>query len=243
MAHSFSIVGCEKGLQEHLQHLLLNFENFRCNGIANSKDEALDNILKNPPSIIFLDVDKKNGIKDPFNFVNELHQYLEELPAFVALSSSKTYSYEAIKNSFQDYLIKPVNLLDLRKCVMKFQKVKLHFEEQKICIKSYSDYRFININEILFLKADNNTTDFYLSKGHVVTAYKSLKYFEEKLNCQFVRVHHSYVINSRKIVRINFGKSQITLGAEAPPIPFSRSYKPQVDQMKEKFSSSLSLVS
>lgn len=142
MAHSFSIVGCEEGLQEHLQNLFLNFENFRCNRIVNSRDEALDAILENPPSILFLDVDKKDGIKDPFNFTNELHQYLEELPAFVALSSSKKYSYEAIKNSFQDYLIKPVNLLDLRKCVMKFQKVKLRSEERKICIKSYSDYRF-----------------------------------------------------------------------------------------------------
>lgn len=229
-------------MQEHLQKLLLDFQNFTCLGLTSQRHDALNNILENKPSIVFLDIDKKSGIKNPFNFVHELHQFLEELPAFVAVSSSKTSAYDVLKNNFQDYLLKPIDLYELRKCIMKYEKMCYKSNAKKICVRSYSDYRFLNLDDILFLKADNNTTDFHLIGDRKITAYKTLKIFEEKLPLMYLRVHHSYIVNTNKIIRINYGKSLIALES-GPDIPFSRSYRSQVEQLKDRFSSSLSLVS
>lgn len=195
----------------------------------------MDQILQEPPSIIFLDVDKKGSFGDPFIFVKELHPYLNELPSFIALSSSKRRAYDVIKNSFLDYLLKPISIMDLRKCLMKFKKQTHLLGSERICLKSYSDYQFIDLDDIIYLMADNNTTDFFLLNDRKVSAYKTLKHFGSLLPHNFLRIHKSYIINTQHITRINFGKSWIALRGKSENIPFSRSYKPQIAQLKERF--------
>lgn len=199
--------------------------------------------MKEIPSIVFMDVDVKGKVGDPFYLVNELYQYLEELPCFVAISSSKKLAYDVIKSNFIDYLLKPLSELEIRKCLFRFQKKNGSRTLDKICLKSYSDYRFIDLKDILYLKADNNATDFYLITEKKISAYKTLKYFEEAMPNNFLRVHHSYIINTCQIARINFAKSKIILRGNLEDIPFSKSYKAQVDHLKDNFFTSLSVVS
>jgi DNA-binding LytR/AlgR family response regulator len=203
----------------------------------------MDNILHKFPSLVFIDIDNKNKFGNPFQFVKELYPYLQELPSFVALSSSKKNAYDVIKNDFFDYLLKPLSKMELRKCLLKYKKQKQAERSDRLCLKSYSDYQFVDLDEILYLKADNNTTDFCLFQDRKISAYKTLKHFENILPRNFLRVHHSYIINTHQITRINFGKSTIVLRGKSSNIPFSKSYKPQVDHLKEQFFSSLSLVS
>lgn len=223
--------------------ILEEFPEFRCLSVSSNYDEAMDNILQDFPSLVFIDIDNKSDFGNPFQFVNELHPYLQELPSFVALSSSKKNAYDVIKNNFLDYLLKPLSKIELRKCLMKFKKQQQTEGSDRLCLKSYSDYQFVDLDDILYLKADNNTTDFYLLQDRKISAYKTLKHFENLLPRTFLRVHHSYIINTRQITRINFGKSMIVLKGKSSDIPFSKSYKPQVDHLKESFFSSLSLVS
>ena len=242
MVNSFSILGCDFQATEDLLGALKNFEDFHCVNVCRNESEAFETILKQFPAIVFIDVDKKGRIGDPFKFIHELHQYLEVLPAFIAFSSSKRMAYEVLKNNFQDYLLRPFTDLDLRKTLLKFRKRKKQQESEKICLRSYSDYQFLDLNDILYLKADNNTSDFHLLDGKKVSAFKTLKYFEKNLPDNFLRVHHSYIVNTLHVTRISFGKSHIFLKGDAPNIPFSKSYKPQVDQLKEGFFNTLSLV-
>jgi len=102
-----------------------------------------------------------------------------------------------------------------------------------ICIKSYGDYRFLELNEIAFLKADNNSTDITLSNGELVTAFKTLKYFEENLPENFYRIHNSYMVNRDYISRIHTGNSECYIKDSKVKVPFSKGYKEKVEQIIE----------
>ena len=107
-----------------------------------------------------------------------------------------------------------------------------------LCVKSYGDYRFIEANQILYLKADNNSTDIHLKNGEFVTAFKTLKHFEASLPLPFIRVHNSYILNTTFLSRINLGNFSCYLKDSTEKIPFSKSYKENVESFIDKISQS-----
>lgn len=111
------------------------------------------------------------------------------------------------------------------------------FSEQPliICIKSYGYYRYINSNDICYLQADNNSTDIYLNTGEVVTAFKTLKHFEGVLSAPFARIHNSYIINRNYISRIHTGNSLCYIKNTTVKIPFSKSYKGNIEGIISAF--------
>jgi len=112
---------------------------------------------------------------------------------------------------------------------------KLVFEDREenqrklICIKSYGDYRFLELNDLAYLQADNNSTDITLKNGDQITAFKTLKYFEENLPSNFYRIHNSYIVNKDYISRIHTGNSLCYIKNTKSQIPFSKSYKENID--------------
>jgi DNA-binding LytR/AlgR family response regulator len=99
----------------------------------------------------------------------------------------------------------------------------------KLCVRSNGDYHFISLDDILYLKADNNTTDIHLISGKVISGFKTLKYYECQLPSSFFRIHNSYVVNLDYVTRINVGKSDCYLQDNTIKLPFSRTYKEQID--------------
>ena len=100
-----------------------------------------------------------------------------------------------------------------------------------ICVKSHGDYRFIEAKDIWYLQADNNSTDIHLSNGEMITAFKTLKQFENVLPFPFVRIHNSYIANIDYVSRIHMGNSVCYLKNSAIKLPFSKSYKENVDSI------------
>jgi two-component system LytT family response regulator len=98
-----------------------------------------------------------------------------------------------------------------------------------LCIKSYGDYRYLNAADIAYFQADNNSTDVYLNSGEMITAFKTLKHFESILSYPFIRIHNSYIINRNYIARIHNGNSVCYIKNSPKKIPFSKTYKSNVD--------------
>jgi DNA-binding LytR/AlgR family response regulator len=98
-----------------------------------------------------------------------------------------------------------------------------------ICVKSYGDYRFIEASDICYLQADNNSTDIHLYNGEMITAFKTLKHFETVLSSPFVRIHNSYIVNIDYVSRIHTGNSVCYIKGTTIKLPFSKSYKENVD--------------
>lgn len=239
----FSILSTDPLLVKSINSLSGKFENAKNLFISETPNDAINNLLKHEAPLVFVDIDRKGKVMDPYELVSELHQFTDDFPSLVAVSSSKRSAYDVLKLGFFDFLLKPLNELDLRKCLIRFEKKNQASKTKKICLKSYTDYQFIDLAEILYLQADNNTTDFYLTNERKVSAYKTLKHFEDYMPSSFIRIHNSYIVNCRHIVRINFAKSKIALHEKSQQIPFSKSYKAEVNNIKEKISSSLHMVS
>ncbi len=236
MKYKYSIIESGKSTTENLQNCFKKFPDYSCIGASGCYDKSLDLILEHLPDVVFINVDNsKDDHANPFNFVNELYKYVNELPYFIALSSSTELAYTCMKNDFFDYLLKPINSFELRKSIARLSK-KTIATSDKLCLKSYKDYRFIDIEEILFLKADNTATDFFMDDGSVVSAYKTLKFFESILPKNFTRIHNSYVINQNYVSRIHFGKSKCSIKKNSFAIPFSKSYRNNVIILEKEIS-------
>lgn len=98
-----------------------------------------------------------------------------------------------------------------------------------ICVKSYGDYRYIDASDICFLQADNNSTDIHLNTGEMITAFKTLKHFEGVLTYPFVRIHNSYIVNTDFVSRIHTGNAVCHIKNTTTKLPFSKSYKENID--------------
>ena len=104
-----------------------------------------------------------------------------------------------------------------------------------LCIKSYGDYRYIDANDICYFQADNNSTDIHLNNGEMVTAFKTLKHFEGILSSPFTRIHNSYIVNRNYISRIHTGNAVCYIKNTTTKIPFSKSYKENIDAIISEF--------
>lgn len=104
-----------------------------------------------------------------------------------------------------------------------------------LCIKSYGDYRYIDANDICYFQADNNSTDIHLNNGEMVTAFKTLKHFEGILSSPFTRIHNSYIVNRNYISRIHTGNAVCYIKNTTTKIPFSKSYKENIDGIISDF--------
>ena len=172
-------------------------------------EEGIKNIEEKKPDIIFLDVEmpRMNG----FTMLQQLHNRNFEL---IFITAYDHYAIKAIKFSALDYLVKPVDVTDLRTAVEKaIQKRKqttgnerlelllqnfMHEkkEQQRLAIPSMEGLQFINVNDIIYLEAQSNYTIIYLHDSHKLTVSKTLKDFEELLPLPgFIRIHHSFIIN------------------------------------------------
>ena len=201
--------------------------------ICVNHESGVNKILESKPDLVFLSVDETSNA---FALLSQINEYLDVLPTIIVVSESIEFAYEAYQRGISGYLLKPINADLLRKCLLRYQKNKLPKVASKIIsIRSQGDHHFIKTDEILYLKADNNTTDFFLEGGRMITAYKTLKHFESQLAENFYRIHHSYIINSHFVSRINITKGDCYLNTSII-LPFSRTYKVNVDMLIAKIS-------
>jgi two-component system LytT family response regulator len=61
---------------------------------------------------------------------------------------------------------------------------------------------FVKVRDIIFCESDGAYTQFHLRSGQQIMTSKNLKEYEDLLNdYDFLRIHHSYLINLREITR------------------------------------------
>lgn len=240
MQYSYLIIDDDAEYPAQVLSLFESFPEFFCVGIATGHEDAINKILDLQPDIVILEP-RGNQSKDSLSLsvITDLHQYIDNLPHFIIHTNSTKLAYDAIKAGAADYVLKPLDSIELRKCLLKFKKgftksktvsiLDDNGSNETICIKSYSDYQFVPLNDIIYLKADNNTTDFYLHNGRKLTAYKTLKHYEASLPMNFSRIHNSYIVNINFISRINLGKSLCYLNNSDISISFSKTFKDNIE--------------
>jgi len=221
---------------------------------ATNYREGINLVLEHKPSFVFLEIDPTDLSSNlSLAFINELHRYLSVLPKIIVTTTKKEWAFDAIQYGIFDYVLKPISTIDMLKSILKLNKevvevnvvstypettpLKVANEKTSqiveksllICVKSYGDYRYICSSDISYFQADNNSTDIYLNSGEMITAFKTLKHFESVLEYPFIRIHNSYIINRNYIARIHNGNSVCYIKNSSKKIPFSKTYKSNVD--------------
>ncbi len=237
---------------------------------ANNYADGLNLILEHTPRLIFLEIDPADKTSNlSLALINELYRYLKVIPKIIITTTKKELAFEAIQYEVADYMIKPVQRIDLVKSLLKLKKSiveeevyvmqnpvlekesKLTAEQTPVilaeqvipaaiqplilCIKSYGDYRYIDARDICYFQADNNSTDIHLNNGEMITAFKTLKHFEGVLPHPFARIHNSYIVNRNYISRIHTGNAVCYIKNTTTKLPFSKSYKENVDIIIAEF--------
>jgi DNA-binding LytR/AlgR family response regulator len=266
MNYSYIIIDDNQESATETKTITDGFSELSFLGIASNYDEGLNLILEHKPQLIFLEIepaDKKSNLS--LALISELYRYLNIVPKIIVTTSKKELAFEAIQYEVADYFIKPVTRFDMVKSLLKIEKSKTNdqsipscskpepeidstpkvaksestsfVEPLILCVKSYGDYRYVDTRDIAYFQADNNSTDIHLSNGEMVTAFKTLKHFEGVLSYPFVRIHNSYIVNSNCISRIHTGNSVCYIKNTAIKLPFSKSYKGNIDLIIAEISS------
>lgn len=229
MLNSYIIIAATSKIQLKVDESQL-FRDFLCLGVFNNHESALNGILETKPQLVLFYFNEKIEL----SLLSELYQYLDELPYIIAINKDVSNAYSALKLGVSDYLSFPLEIIELRKSFLKFMKNFTKSEDAKLCIKSNGDYHFLPLDDIVYLKADNNTTDFFLQNGKVISGFKTMKFYESQLPFYFFRIHNSYIVNIRFVSRINLGKYDCYLQENDHKLPFSRSYKGNIDTIIRK---------
>jgi two-component system LytT family response regulator len=169
---------------------------------------GVKSIRKNKPDLVFLDIEM------PGHSGIELLDFFDEKEvnfSIIFTTAYNQYAINAFKLSAIDYLLKPIEPEELESAVNRFKNRKQNFTvlkenlnsdlPKKIAVSTVNSIKFIETNDILFLKAEGSYTDITLSSGKVLTASKGLKKFEEVLDSDksFYRCHKSYIVNLKYI--------------------------------------------
>ena len=159
-------------------------------------------------------------------------EFLGKLPSipYVVLTSSETkYAYDAFQYQVTDYLKKPITLPRFNLAVEKVlelnarAKVSPPTEREEIYIKTDGRYIRLPFNSISYIENTGDYVKIYTS-AQTYIVYATMKYLEEKLGTQFLRVHRSYIVHLDKIVDIE----ENTLVINDKVIPISRANKPEL---------------
>ena len=202
-------------------------------GEAGSVSEAKEVINRLNPDLILLDIQLGDGTG--FDLLKKF-----ENPSFkvIFITAHDEYAIQAFKVSAMDFLLKPVNPLELKEAVSRAKqavqkelKIKLNALEtnmgkdngigKKIVIKTLENIHVIEISTITHCESDGSYTSIFTIEQEKIVSSKPIKEYEEILaGYGFFRIHRSYLINLSHIRRFekSDGGNVILSGSAKVPV-------------------------
>lgn len=204
--------------------------------------EALQALPDFKPDLIMLDIEMPgmNG----FDFLNQAGA--SDFDVIFTTAYDK-YAIKAIRFSALDYLLKPVDTLELQNALNRhivrrhhshdvrrdlvhnlMENVhKAESEEYRLAVSTAEGVFFYLPSEIIRCEGENNYTTIYVSQVKPLIVSRTLKDFESILSDYgFMRVHKSHLVNMKYVTRIDRDGS---LGLQnGDIIPVSRRRKEEV---------------
>ncbi len=238
------IIDDEERARNTLSSLLLNY----CPEItvlatcANVPDGVLA-INKHKPDVVFLDIEMPdyNGF--------ELLGFFREIDFdIIFVTAYSEYAIKAFEISAVDYILKPIDIDQLKNSVEKLKQKKLHSQMQeqiellkesykgddirKIALSMSNGLTFVEIADIVLLEADGAYTTFYLKDGQKILVSKKLKFYEDILSNRsfFFRTHRSYFVNVNYIKKYSRSENAILMDNEFS-ITISRDRKQEFESL------------
>jgi DNA-binding NarL/FixJ family response regulator len=106
------IIDDEKHSCERLKRLLASFPQINVIDSFTSSRKGFEYIIKQKPDLVFLDVELENNIS-AFDLIKQLDKNLQR-PHIILVTGFSQYTIKAIRNEVFDYIIKPVDIDELK---------------------------------------------------------------------------------------------------------------------------------
>lgn len=239
------IVDDEALARENLKMMLDEF----CSEIevldtAGNIKEAKEKIEHHDPEVLFLDIRMPSGA--------EGFELLDSLPhrnfLVVFVTAFKDYAIKAFNANAVHYLLKPIDVEDLRTAVEKLVDTHKQFAQRpedygkylnllqdlgrSININSYSNkvtishtkgMKIVEDDTIVHLAADGNCTCLYFADHSRYLDTRTLKIYEDMLNpSKFYRVHKSHIINLNHLKEYLSEDGHFAIMKDGTSIPVAR---------------------
>lgn len=214
------IIDDEKKARDSFENVIHRYFSKELNVLykAESVKDAVEAILKYNPDLVFTDI--QMPIENGFKLFDYFDHYHFEVIFTTAYSE---YAIEAIRYSAIDYLLKPIDYLDLKRALTEFKEIKMIESRQqrvevllanlsvggtgihnKIALPTLNGYQMEHIFSIVYCQADINYTKIYTNEGKMILVAKTLKIIEDLLpDKHFFRIHKSYLVNLNYIKSFN----------------------------------------
>lgn len=200
-------------------------------GVFARADEALAFALKNPPQVLFLDIDMP-GISGL-----DMRQELLHGPACIFITSYPDYAVESFEKDALDFIIKPLTgdrfafAMDRLKTYLNLRQKADLFDHalggDSLFIKDGHEQVKISLHEIVYLEALKDYTGIVTQKRKYCVLSPLGNLLKDKAFQTFVRIHRSYAVQKHFIDKITAQQvfvNNITL-------PVGRSYKDLLDEL------------
>ncbi|TRO63341.1 LytR/AlgR family response regulator transcription factor [Christiangramia sabulilitoris] len=192
--------------------------------------QAIKFLNQNSADLIFLDIHMPDFTG--FDFI----QTLKNPPNVILTTSDKSFAIEAFEyDCIVDYLVKPITQERFDKAVQKALSSKASSSKPEVesDLNKTDNDLYVNIDRRL-IKIDISSIYLIEAKGDYITiktfgknytVHSTLKKIEEKLPQDiFLKIHRSFIINTKKIIDIEDNSVLI----EKDVIPVSRSNRPEL---------------
>jgi two-component system LytT family response regulator len=186
--------------------------------------EAIAFLKKNTVDFIFLDINmpKLSGM--------ELAVLLPRETRIVFTTAYSEYAAESYSFHTIDYLLKPITL---NRFLSSTQKIETHFnyhpdaditpstkDKEYFFVKSGKTLSKIRMEDILYFEGEKEYVRLVTTNERLLI-YRRLKDIDEQLTLPFIRVHNSYIVNTKQISKIQ--DNHIFIGGKQ--IPLSEKFK------------------
>ena len=235
------IVDDEKHGRENLSGLLNQYcPEVNILGEAASVQSGIQQIQKHKPQLVFLDIEMpgENGFQ-------LLENFQEASFEVIFVTAYNNYAIKAIRFSAADYILKPINYIELKKAVanvvkrieekqenLRIKNLYLNMcnpSEAKIGLPNSNRIEFVDTNLIIRCEGDGNYSKVHFKDKKPLLIAKTLVELEDLLTeFSFVRVHKSHLINSNHIVAVLKNNGVLLQLSNGIKIPVSRRRKTQV---------------
>lgn len=185
-------------------------------GEADGVETGYQLIEKVDPELVFLDIRMGDGTG--FDLL-EKYKPISDIPFKIIFTTAyDEFALKAFKYAATDYLLKPIDSDSLVEAVSRvtkqnpsdkteqLQALLKHItkpKSNKISLADAERIHVVNIEEIVRCESFKNYTTFFLLDEKKITVSKTIKEYEEQLNDHdFLRVHHSHLINLNQIKEV-----------------------------------------